>query len=162
MNLYELNEPHGVPPCHREHYRTALGDGKVLTLLAEDDGQVVGTFGLQHSFEPGVSWLCYLLVRPDCHHRGIGTTMFFAALALMAENSADRVLVIQSLPGAAEFYYRFGFRRFREVLFADGQMHPIAVLSVTSAMIIGCRDWLAAAGARLPEGAWEIPTAVGP
>lgn len=157
MDLHMRNEPHGVPSDHRERYLGALRGGSVLTLVAEDNGQLVGTFGIQYGSLPNSFCLCYMMASPDHHRRGIGTTMFLAALALLPEGHPELTLCISALPTAADFYYRFGFRRLGELPHSSGQMHQVAILPVTSAMSHSCREWLSAAGATLPNSLYEIP-----
>lgn len=157
MALHERNEEHGVPSDHRERYLSTLGGHDVLTLIATDGDHVVGTFGVQYGAPVNTYCLCYLMVSPERHRQGIGTTMLLAALALLPEDHPELTLCISALPTAADFYYRFGFRRVGEHQHSSGQMHQLAVLPVTSAMSHTCRVWLAAAGAKLPSSTYEIP-----
>lgn len=156
--LFEDNVVHGVPPDHREQYLDTLGSGQVLTLMVEDGGQIVGTFGVQYGSVPNSLCLCYMMAAPEQHRQGIGTTMFLAALALLPKNHRELSLCISALPKAAGFYYRLGFRRVGEHRDSSGEMHQLAVLRVTSGMSQGCRISLEAAGATLPDASYEIPT----
>src|SRR5688572_8031836 len=50
VRLLQNNEAHGVPSNHRDEYLNALRSRRSLTVIAEDDGKVVGTFGLQYGY----------------------------------------------------------------------------------------------------------------
>jgi len=160
LELYDRNAVHGVPSAHREHYERSLRDRSILTLLAEDDTGVVGTFGLQYGFQPHVIWICYVFVEPEQHRRGIGVTLMLAALGLLPRGHRPMTVAVSALPTALRFYERFGFRRAGETPFDDGEMHPLAMLGpVTSAVGDDCREILRGAGATLPEPTLAIPTA---
>lgn len=159
LRLHEANEDHGVPHCHRPIYSKLLHSRRVLTILAETESGVVGTFGIQYWPTPDMMSLCYMLVSPSEHRRGIGTTMFMASLALLPDDHSDISVLISALPTAVEFYDRFGFERIGEHLDPGGEMHQLAVLRpVTSAMIAGCRSMLMEAGATLPKTCYAIPS----
>lgn len=159
MDLHDRNAPHGVPLDHREEYLSVLKGGDVLTLVVEDQGQLVGTFGIQYGSIPETFTLCYVLVSPDHHRRGIGTTMFAAALALLPAKHSDLTLCIAALPTASGFYGRLGFHEAGEYRLASGLMLELGVMPVTSLMSRSCRGWLSEAGATLPDLPFEIPTA---
>lgn len=160
--LYDRNIPHGVPANHRDHYCAALRGGAMLPLIVDDGDRVAGTFGVQYGSARGTYWLCYMLVAPDCHRQGVGTTMFFASLALLPADHPHLNLGISALPTAADFYYRLGFIQFGEEEHSSGQIHQLAALRVWPGTGQRCRNWLAKAGARLPDSAYEIPTATVP
>jgi GNAT superfamily N-acetyltransferase len=158
LSLFQRNEPHGVPSDDRECYRSGLQDGRFLTLIVEEGERLVGTFGIHYTPMRYEAWLCYVLVNPDDHRRGVGTTMLLAALALLPENQSEFSLWIAALPTAAGFYYRLGFVRLGEFEHSSGQLHQVASLRVTFEMISSCRAWLKAAGASLPTS-YVIPRA---
>jgi GNAT superfamily N-acetyltransferase len=160
LELYDRNAVHGVPSAHREHYERTLRNRSILTLLAEDDSGVVGTFGLQYGFQPHVLWICYVFVAPEQHRRGIGVTLMLAALGLLPHGHQPMTVAVSALPTALRFYERFGFRQAGETPFDDGEMHPLAILApVTRAMGRDCRKILRSAGATLPGTILPIPTA---
>jgi GNAT superfamily N-acetyltransferase len=160
VRLFMRNESHGVPPGQRGNYREALQEGSVLTLVAESPSGVVGTFGLQYGYQPEVVWICYVLVNPEQHRHGIGTTMLLAALALLPRGHAPLSLAIAALPSALPFYERLGFVRLTENPTTNEDGHPLAVLgSVTEAMSRECRGILQSASVALPQQPLFIPTA---
>lgn len=157
MELYERNEAHGLPSSHRSGYLEALKSGTLLTLIAEDQGQVVGTFGLQYLRKPDILILCYVLVSPDCHSSGVGTTMFFASLALLPEHHNKVIIGVYALPHSMGFYRRFGFRSYKRFQDTDNTTMILAGLPVNGATSARCRELLARAKATLPAGPITIP-----
>lgn len=159
MRLYDENIPYGVPEIHREEYLTILSQGQLLTFIAEDEDNVVGTFGVQYGAQQGTYWLCYLLISPEHHRKRIGTTLFFASMGILPEDHRHLTLAIVALPHAAEFYKRLGFLRLGDITFADGEPHQVATLTVWKGRAKQVRTWLSAAGVRLPDLGYDIPTA---
>lgn len=157
--LYDENIPHGVPAAHRSEYADILRSGRLLTLIVEDEDEVVGTFGVQFGEWAGTYWLCYLLVSPEHHRRGIGTSMFFASIALLPEDNPHLSIGICALPGARNFYKRLGFLRVGTVKFSEGEVHQVGVFHLWPRQAKPVRAWLLAAGAELPDPGYEIPTA---
>jgi GNAT superfamily N-acetyltransferase len=157
--LFVENESHGVPSEHRASYASKLADGNIRTLLVEDGDKPVGTFGVQYGSMPNTYWLCYMLVCPECHRKGVGTTMFLAALALLPEDHSGPTLWISALPAAVSFYSRLGFQFVGEHQYPDGGVYQLARMNISPEMSRSCRRWLAAAGVLLPTPPYDIPTA---
>ncbi|HSI64584.1 MAG TPA: GNAT family N-acetyltransferase [Candidatus Saccharimonadia bacterium] len=156
--LYLQNIPHGLPADHFIDFSSTLRSGSLLVLLVESEDRLVGTFSLNRCKENGVVSLCYVLVDPEHHRSGIGTTMFFASVALLSLWESNVILAITALPGTEPFYRRLGFLRTGEMLLPDGLMVELAVLYVWPHMSRNCRKWLVKGGAHLPESGYEIPT----
>ena len=157
VSLYERNEARGLPSVHRDGYLEALKSGTLLTLIAEDQSQVVGTFGIQYLRKPDVLLLCYVLVSPDCHRSGVGTTMFFASLALLPQYHRKVIIGVYALPHSLGFYRRFGFRSYKKFRDPDNTTTILSGLPVNCATSGRCRELLATAKATLPEGPLTIP-----
>jgi GNAT superfamily N-acetyltransferase len=161
LELYDRNVAHGLPGDHREAYREALDSGDILTLVAEDeDGKLAGTFGVQFGFQPDVVWLCYVMVAPEQHRRGIGVTQWLASLALQRGPHVTRSLAVSAVPRALGFYERLGFLRVGETPHTNGDMHPLAVFSpVTEEITSDSLRILESIGATLPDEPLVIPHA---
>ncbi|HVR96820.1 MAG TPA: GNAT family N-acetyltransferase [Thermoanaerobaculia bacterium] len=100
--------------------------------LAEDDGQVLGCFGLI----PGDPfWVLEdFWVRPAAMGRGVGRALFEHARKVAAEAGAT-VVEIDADPNAEPFYLRMGARRVGEVRTeVDGQprIRPLLHLEVSA------------------------------
>lgn len=160
LEFYEGNVPHGLPEDHHHVYREALETERILTYVADTEHGMAGTFGLQWGYQPGVVWLCYVMVRPDQHRRGIGATLWLASMGVQQDLHAPRVLAISAVPRALGFYERLGFLQAGQTPHTNGEMHTLAVFNpVTSEVVRGSRQLLHAAGATLPDGFHEIPKA---
>lgn len=157
--LYDENIPHGVPADHRSEYSSILRSDRLLTLIAEDGDEVVGTFGVQYGEQVRTYWLCYMLVSPEHHRRGIGTSMFFASIALLPDDNPHLTMGICALPDARDFYKRLGFRRVGDVQVSGGDVQQVGVLYLWRRQAKPVRAWLLDAGAELPAPGYEIPTA---
>jgi predicted N-acetyltransferase YhbS len=155
--LYDENVPHGVPADHRDEYASTLRSNRLLTLIAEDEGKVVGTFGVQYGEQYGTYWLCYLLVSPEHHGKGIGTTLFFSSIALLPEDHPHLNLCIVALPGAARFYHRLGFLRVGQVEYSKNEIHQVAVMHLWRQRARDVRSWFLAANVKAPTSGYEIP-----
>lgn len=115
VSLLERNVPHGVPEGEADAYLSSLRAAGIRTIIAEDaDGQLVGTFGLGRVHGINDFWLSYVLVAPERHRRGIGTTLVIAAMAMLPENEGDLRLFMAALPAAVEFHAPFGFSFFKD------------------------------------------------
>ena len=78
------------------------------TLVAEQDGRVVGVTNLDVSTDPPTVWKLYVL--PAFHHRGIGSQLLDAVIdALPADATALQLDVMQGNDPAFAFYRRRGF-----------------------------------------------------
>lgn len=156
-SLHVANEPHGVPSNHRGHYSEALRNGKILTMIAEDDGVPVATCAINRAHDR-LAWLCYGLVIPSRHRTGIGTTMFVARLSLLDSNGPDQAVAISALETSLSYYRQFGFRLVGRFDSEDGNRYPIAVLeNISGALIEDCRDYLREAKTVVPDVAEKIP-----
>ena len=163
LELHDQNLQHGIPEGHRSNYLESLSDEKLASYVALDGDRIVGTFGVSRPASSIQFLLCYVLVAPEEQRKGVGTTMFFAALAMLPQSPVYQYLYISAVPTAVDFYRRFGFAWIgdHEDGFS-GQRHKIAELLVTEAMRKGCRRWLQRVGAILPEGDPGIPKFIPP
>ncbi|RBP42388.1 acetyltransferase (GNAT) family protein [Roseimicrobium gellanilyticum] len=155
--LFDENTAHGIPANHRDEYQSSLRSGRLLTLIAEDANEVVGTFGVQYLEQKKSYWLCYLFISPKHHRKCIGTTLFFASIALLPQNHPDVSVCICNLHGTAGFYKRLGFLQVGEVDLPEGERSQVATLYLWPRAAKKIRAWLFAAGTRLPEPGYGIP-----
>jgi GNAT superfamily N-acetyltransferase len=156
--LYELNIPHGLPPDELGVYSKTLRDGHHLVLIAEEGETLVGTFAMARLQDRPIFWLVYLLVHPEHHRKGIGTTMMLASLGLLPQPSGNEIQVVAltTLPHAISFYELFGFYRWSDERKPERTI-PIFTLPVLQELNTRCQDWLAQAGTRLDALGSLIP-----
>jgi predicted N-acetyltransferase YhbS len=157
--LYEQNIPHGLPSDELGEYSKILRDGHHLVYIAEEGETLVGTFALTRFPVRPIFWLVYVLVHPEHHRRGTGTTMMLASLAMLPPPSGNeiQVLAITTLPHSASFYERFGFYRWSDEQKPNRLSVPIFTLPVLRELNTRCREWLAQAEARLDALGSPIP-----
>lgn len=100
-DLAQLDDPHG--------HILAKG-GRIL--IAEEEGEAVGTLGLVPAHEPGTLELIKMAVRADQQGRGIGMALMQAAIAAAREMGARRIWLETnaSLKPALAVYRKAGFR----------------------------------------------------
>lgn len=130
----------------------------MLTVVAEHQGRLIGTFGLHHGETPDIVAFCYLLVDPELHQSGIGTTLFLAALAMLPERPESFSVRISALPKATNFYRRFGFQFLGRDEAPEGEFCFFAHLPVSCAVVGRCRALLAGINATLPPAPYHIPS----
>ena len=81
-----------------------------LSLVAEDDGEVIGYLAASAArigMQDGWSLIGPLVVSPSRHRQGIGTALMAEALSRLRATSRGAALV-----GDPAYYGRFGFRAF--------------------------------------------------
>lgn len=158
--LYHLNESFGVPPDRGSIFHDYLRSDDTLKLIAEDSGGRVATFGLYWygGREHHLGYLCYLLVDPGAHRKGIGTTLVISALSMLAVDRDAKFMGLSALDSALRFYRKLGFDSLEQ-----GEEHGVKVnfallgpLEVS--LLWDCRRFLAEAGVKIPDLSAEIPS----
>lgn len=121
-----------------EAWAAAVGEGTIDSLVAEDDGKIVGTAALVR--DP-YSWSAHvgevrLLVSPDRRGAGLGRDLLEAIFAIAHAHGATK-LVAQMTPdqtGSVSLFESLGFRG--EAMLRDhvrdrsGQFHDLVILSL--------------------------------
>ena len=156
--ILKRNEAAGVPPNGWQEYHEYITSGESLTVVAENaTGGRVGTFGL-HWLNENVCWLSYVLVDPDSHREGIGSTMLIAALSLLRRTGPDQMLMLAALETSEKFYRKFGFtslgidsgrKDFVSIQLLFGPICPL--------LVADCSAMLRTAGAAVPDISGMIP-----
>jgi N-acetylglutamate synthase-like GNAT family acetyltransferase len=159
--MLRRNESSGVPPNGWQEYHEYITSGESLTVVAENAAGVrVGTFGL-HWLNETVCWLSYVLVEPDSHRGGIGSTMLIAALSLLKRTGPDQMLMLAALETSERFYRQFGFislgidagrKDFVSIQLLLGPICPLLVMD--------CSAMLTSAAATIPDLSGMIPLRV--
>ncbi len=121
-----------------EAWAAAIGEGTIDSLVAEDDGQIVGTAALVRDplgWSPHVGEV-RLLVSPDRRGAGLGRDLLEAIFAIAHAHGATK-LVAQMTPdqtGSVNLFESLGFRG--EAMLRDhvcdrsGQFHDLVILSL--------------------------------
>lgn len=92
--------------------RSYLARGGVFHVLQEQDGSIVGSYGL-YPTEPGVCELRKMYLHQNCRGKGLGRRLLEDALTHAKELGFDRVTLETAsvLKEAIRLYERYGFRR---------------------------------------------------
>lgn len=127
-----------------------------LSLVAENEGKVIGTVRLWHVLagprRPALL-LGPLAVDPACRSLGLGTRLMGAALGRAAMFDHRAVLLV----GDAPYYERFGFSIEKtEGLWLPGpyERNRFLGLELEAGALDGARGLVSAAGAREPQPDW--------
>ncbi len=162
--LYHLNESFGIPADDKSFFHNYLRADDTLKLIAEDATGRVATFGLYwcEGHAGQIGYLCYLLVDPGAHRKGIGTTLVISALSMLGIDRHDKYMALSALDPAIRFYRKLGF---------DSQVHgEIYGLKLNAAwlgpleasLLLDCRNFLTKAGVKIPDLSAEIPVSAFP
>src|SRR5262249_41155293 len=131
--IYRLNEPGRFPEGVFEKYSKLLFEQKVCVLVVETDEGIVATGGIYcHAEAENQACLCYGLIHPKHHGKGIGTALVLVRLALLNPKRPFYFVGISAVRKSIDFYYRFGFVNHRPWNDEHGKEHPSAYLFVTS------------------------------
>jgi len=103
---------------------------RVLTYVAVDEGQVVGTVSLilEQKFLHGggvVGHIEDLAVHREYQHRGIGTSLMQYAVQVCHDNDCYK-LILDCSSAVAPFYTRLGFKRWQQSLRLDLDTEVVA------------------------------------
>jgi len=149
LELYRLNEPGRFPEGVLEDYNRVLeGTGYILVL--EQGGRIIATGGLHHITGRNMTMFWCGLVHPDFQGRGVGTTLFYARIALLNTDLMLQKICIAAVQASFGFYQRFGFAHIRNWKDKQGTEHPIGFLTVCEADIRLVRSILAKSGIEVP------------
>jgi amino-acid N-acetyltransferase len=117
-----------------------LSDHLPTTLVAREDGQVVGSAALE--IYPDGALLRSVAVSPSLQHRGLGQALTRAALALAHEHRVAAVYLLTTTADA--FFPRFGFVRVTRQDVPDSVRQSVefttACPSTATVMYLGVRS----------------------
>lgn len=156
LSLYRANEARHFPPGFFAEYEARLHGRQLLNLVAMRGGEAVGCGGLVYDAN-GLAWLCFGMVAPAHHRRGIGTALTLARLALLTPVDGWCGIGITAVPNSVSFYRRFGFTFLPATTDGNGTLHSIAFLDVPAAEIEACRALLAERRIIVPDAGDAIP-----
>jgi ribosomal protein S18 acetylase RimI-like enzyme len=115
----ELSELYRVAPLGNksaDHLKRAYANSMFKCFVREDRRLV----GAGRAVADGVdcSYLCDIVVHPDCQGRGLGKALVEKLKELSAGHAK---IILYANPGKEAFYRKFGFRRMRTAMaiFAD-------------------------------------------
>lgn len=155
--LFQKNEAHGVPTDGRENYAEFLRGNQATVFIAESNGKIMGTFGLQFSVQWNAIVLCYVLVDPAVHRQGIGTSLLLATEALIPEEYQFGPIFIFGLRTAGEFYAKYGFEWLADYESAGGSKEFVGRIWLSPDLTSRAQNWLRQAGSTLPRLPVVIP-----
>ena len=138
LEIYELNRPGRFPDGVEAQYRPLLGTGKNCTLVAERDGRIVATGGIEKFVRHDVVFLSFGLVHPASQGCGLGIALTMARLALLEPTPDNYHVFIAAVQKSIDYYGRLGFRVIGAWPDAQGETHPFAHLLVSAKDIHGC------------------------
>jgi GNAT superfamily N-acetyltransferase len=156
LSLYRANEAAHFPPGRFEYYESRLRSRQFLTLIACRGDEPVGCSGIQYDAD-GVAVLCFGMVSPSHHRRGIGTAQLLVCLALVTPIDDIATVAMFAIPGSVSFYRRFGFVFLRHAQGDDGSTYPLGVLRFNQTVIDDCRTLLASRRIAYPDVRDSIP-----
>lgn len=121
IELYRLNERGRFPEGILPEYESWLREEGALKLVVEDQGVLVASGGIviQRTSIAEMANLCFGLVHPEHHRRGLGSALLLARMAFLP-SEAWRIF-LQAVPSSRTFYEEFGFQRVSDVKLPSGE-----------------------------------------
>ena len=162
IELYALNEKGRFPEGVMDQYRKSLEAQRSYHLVGERDGRIVAAGAVSYWIREDVVVLAFGLVHPDYHHRGIGTALLLARLALLNPHRHSYQVFIFAVEKAFNFYRRFGFQCTQPWKDPNGNMNPSGRLFLPAADSPKCRQLLEAHQIVVPQDEKEIPLRMPP
>jgi ribosomal protein S18 acetylase RimI-like enzyme len=157
LEIYKLNELNRFPADGLRHYEKSLTDGSAYYLVAEKDGRVVASGGMQYYLQSDIAYLCFGLVHPDCQGKGLGTTLLLARLSLLNQTFLRMNVFISAVKSSITFYQRFGFKNTGTWADEYGATHPQGHLILSVSEIRHCGKLLRENGITCPSDSGKIP-----
>ena len=114
----------------------ALRDASALTLslVAEDQGQVIGHIAFSSALIDGVDQQCFLLgpvaVPPERQRQGVGSQLVEYGLSALRQQGAHGCVLV----GDPNYYERFGFRRNPDLIVPGVPAEYVLCLPLTNQM----------------------------
>jgi len=157
LEIYELNRPGRFPDKMEPSYARVLEEQTSYTLVAERDGRIVATGGIEYWGRKNVSTLSFGLVHPAFQGKGIGAALVLSRLALLNTYAPIHHVFIFAVRKSFGYYRRLGFRPFNPWKDVDGNEHPSGLLVVLQRDVLNCRKLLAAHQISFPPGEDNVP-----
>jgi ribosomal protein S18 acetylase RimI-like enzyme len=157
LDLYALNEPGRFPKGVAQQYEESLKRGSSYFLVTESEGQILASGGVSYFCHQDIATLCFGLVRPSHHGKGIGTALLLARLALLMPTRQVYHVYICAVEDSIGFYRRFGFRYHDAWTDAHGELHPSGHLVLTDREICQCRAKLREHRIEWPSDENQVP-----
>jgi ribosomal protein S18 acetylase RimI-like enzyme len=110
LEIFDTNVPRFFRPREREEFAAFLRSlpGPYFVLV-HDSGAALACGGYSVSDEPGVTHLCWGMVRQDVHGKGYGRALAAARLADLRHDPGVQSIALQTSHRTAAFYERLGF-----------------------------------------------------
>jgi len=135
LELHDSNAPDRFPAGSRTGFERYLESGSTSFFVAESPaGEVIASGGVNAVGER-VHALCYGLVAPAHHGRGIGSTMTLARLVFATREPGMHFSIIFAVPKSLSFYRRFGFTQLGTWKGEDQKDYPLGGVGYRSNLI---------------------------
>ncbi len=125
IRIYKENETQRFPKGYLGVFATHLEQPGVLILVAEMNGEVVGTAGIHSALRESMFYygLSFGMVADARQHSGVGTILLLSRIALLPEPAARWPVFMTCLESSRGFYEQFGFRHIAD---EPDQTPPVA------------------------------------
>ena len=97
-------------------------EARSLTLLAEKDGELIGTGRLTPPSPERLAYLSWIATRRDCRKQGVGSAIV-AELVAAADDAQYPMTLLSAQTHAIPFYRGFGYKPFGTVFTVRGIPH---------------------------------------
>jgi len=159
LELYRLNEPGRFPEGVIPQFEKSLREDRVLRLVIEEAGTVVGCGSIHLVRDPQVeyAYLSFGLIHPHCQGRGLGSVLLLARLAVLPFHIS--LAGLQAVPASRSFYESYGFRQ-RGVSKVGDYECALCFATVGPDDIEYCGKLLRRCGVKMPRGELAVPEVV--
>lgn len=151
VEIHDLHAEGRFPAGSRADYVIYLNSIEQGTIVAELNGRIIGTAGLNQVGE-GIFVLCYGLIHPDFQNRRIGSTLTLLRIAATAGHVPVVHAMIFAVPQSIPYYSRFGFIESGKWKGCDGKHYPSAISSYHNFVAVRISDELKKRGINIVGG----------
>ncbi len=135
MRIYKENAPGIFPDGNLEDFNNYLESSAQSFFIAESTEQKIVACGGVLDSGANIHTICYLLVDPSFHSRGIGSNLVLALIAFATRETEVNFSLIFAINKSMSFWERFSYEKCGHWKGPDQKDYPIGLLAYSSEII---------------------------